>query len=272
MLMMVLIAAATATTFDEYQNLLIQSNIKFQKDENVPLIVGGTPTEVGQYNFTVGLRRSRDGSTFCGGSLIDRTHVLTAAHCVGYNSPSWVSIGSYYRQGDQDGQYIKVNSTKRHSDYGRPLGMSNDFAILELAEPADEMYHSIALPDVNGADEVVGVNATTCGWGATSQGGRPSPTMLEVTTSIVSNEYCKRQLRNIDETMICAGGTKGYDACQGDSGGPIFTFNSDGQPVLIGAVSWGRGCAREGMPGVYARISAAKDFITQYASPEWRKL
>lgn len=51
--------------------------------------------------------------------------------------------------------------------------------------------------------------------------------------------------------MICAGSTVA-DACQGDSGGPLIDISNN---ILVGIVSWGEGCATDGFPGVYARIS-----------------
>lgn len=42
-------------------------------------IVGGTPAVEGDFPFIVSLQQ--DGSHFCGGSLLDSTTVVTAAHC-----------------------------------------------------------------------------------------------------------------------------------------------------------------------------------------------
>ena len=53
--------------------------------------------------------------------------------------------------------------------------------------------------------------------------------------------------------MMCAG-EEGRDSCQGDSGGPL-TCGEGQDKVLCGIVSWGRGCALRGYPGVYAQVS-----------------
>ena len=47
---------------------------------------------------------------------------------------------------------------------------------------------------------------------------------------------------------------------QADSGGPL-TYKSRKQHVLIGATSWGLGCAIEGEYGKYSRISYYRDWI-----------
>ena len=81
---------------------------------------------------------------------------------------------------------------------------------------------------------------------------------------IVSDASCQASISSVSSAydggitpdMLCAGGNKGYDGCQGDSGGPLVVEDSDGVDTLVGVVSWGIGCAREGLPGIYAETSS----------------
>jgi secreted trypsin-like serine protease len=56
----------------------------------------------------------------------------------------------------------------------------------------------------------------------------------------------------------------GTDSCKGDSGGPLWRWvgnRSKKRAFLIGIVSRGWGCGRQGSPGVYTKISAYASWI-----------
>ena len=59
----------------------------------------------------------------------------------------------------------------------------------------------------------------------------------------------------ITDRMLCAGDRGGKDSCQGDSGGPLVCKDEQSDRfILWGVVSWGKGCAVEGNPGLYADV------------------
>ena len=92
------------------------------------------------------------------------------------------------------------------------------------------------------------------GWGTTSESGDVSTILQEVKLPMMSLANCDKNHANVKvtQTMICAGGVEGEDACQGDSGGPMIYKDESAESIatLLGATSWGVGCARAGLPGV----------------------
>ena len=62
-------------------------------------------------------------------------------------------------------------------------------------------------------------------------------------------------------------GQGGTDTCQGDSGGPLFGRTAASDLKVVGATSFGEGCARAGKPGVYARVAdtALREWIRSVA-------
>ena len=55
----------------------------------------------------------------------------------------------------------------------------------------------------------------------------------------------------------------------GDSGGPLIIPGTDAsEDVQIGVVSWGNGCAYEGYPGVYSRMSSGFNWIKKTVCEE----
>merc|ERR1719215_954818 len=82
-------------------------------------------------------------------------------------------------------------------------------------------------------------------------------------SNTLDNDTCNaRQHYNggILPGMFCAGliGEGGKDACQGDSGGPVLLNNE-----IVGATSWGIGCAYPNYPGVYTDVAMFRDWIDE---------
>src|SRR4029450_3524703 len=95
-----------------------------------------------------------------------------------------------------------------------------------------------------------GVAVFATGWGQLEEGKgkgfQAELTQVDLTT--VNCDAYPQYAGKIDDNMMCAGAPDN-DTCTGDSGGPLVMAGE--HPVLVGIVSWGKGCYRENSAGVY---------------------
>lgn len=231
-------------------------------------IVGGAPAQIKDYPFMTALS-DKNGGQFCGGSLVAKRWVLTAAHCVTNRSATRISVVmGRTNLNARNGEEIDVKRIISHPKYIPDSGEVPDIALLELAR--DARAEPIELVHVRTSLDDPDTMATTIGWGRTSENGNSSKKLRQVSVPIMSNAACNRAYINANRNFsaaleICAGyPTGGRDACQGDSGGPLIVDRGQGLSSLqVGVVSWGSGCARPDAPGVYARISRFVDWMTR---------
>lgn len=200
---------------------------------------------------------------FCGGTLINSRWILTATHCL--VEPRVTKDSLEIRLGEHQLNTIdetlitkdfKVDLIVLHADYHNPRRYSNDIALVRLAEEADlSVYTPVCLPTTD--QDFTGQLATVAGWGRTAEGGAEANILQELEgLEVLSYDQCQEKLGSgaLSPDMLCAGGEEGRDSCGGDSGGPLIVAE-DNTFTLMGVVSWGRGCARQGQPGVYAEVS-----------------
>lgn len=231
----------------------------------VPRILHGDKSEL---KYVVAITSDGTmGTKRCGGSLIDKQWVLTAAHCQVQPGDKLV-IGVTDLRTIPASAIYPVAEVLTHAEYNA-VTHDSDIALVKLSKTVTGI-DPVKLFD--GAVDLAasGAMVTVAGWGATSEGGPQSPILLEVDVPAVSNAVCTAAYSSdagppvvITDNMLCAGSVA-KDSCQGDSGGPIVVANS-GPDSQVGIVSFGTGCGRDGLYGVYTRVSKFKAWIESCA-------
>lgn len=224
-------------------------------------VVGGQDADPGEYPSVAEITF---GPFLCTGTLIAPDWVLSAGHCGSVTGAavatpaSWPAVLIDVRIGSVkpgEGERVPVRRVVMHPDY--LLTMGYDISLLQLSRNSMHAPSNVAGASERGLWEP-GDPATIVGWGATEEGGDSPDTLQEAGVGIISDPFCDGAYEDDFDvnTMLCAGyEAGGIDTCQGDSGGPLFARTGTGALRVVGATSFGEGCAREGKPGVYARVA-----------------
>lgn len=248
-------------------------------------IIGGVNATLGEYPWLARIGYVNPESPGavpvyrCGGTLVNRDYVLTAAHCV-TNLPGTLTIGSI-RLGDYNintdpdctedlcADHVKDFTPAQvlvHKHYGSPPNR-NDIALIKLNQSVEytKWIVPICLPfgDLM-KKNLTDVVAEVAGWGFYDMSIPTGSVVLQtVKLPIITTYRCGRAFRQMslnESQQLCVGGEVGKDSCNGDSGGPLMRVEAvDGPPryYLLGIVSFGaRFCGLTTAPAVYTRITA----------------
>ncbi|KAL2095348.1 hypothetical protein ACEWY4_010067 [Coilia grayii] len=238
-------------------------------------IVGGQDALAGAWPWQASLNCD---SPFCGGSLINKDWVLTAAHCFSSFSASEVVVylGRQSQEGSNPNEVSRnVSEIIIHPDYNTDTG-NNNIALVRLSSPVTftDYIRPICLAAATSIYHT-GTSTWVTGWGTIGLGvALPSPQTLQaVKVPVVSSSDCNHNYitegLNITSKMMCAGLLEegGKDPCQGDCGGPLVSRQGSVW-VQAGIVSFSIACGIPQFPGVYARVSEYQSWITDRISSD----
>ncbi|EDV28409.1 uncharacterized protein TRIADDRAFT_18710, partial [Trichoplax adhaerens] len=212
------------------------------------------------------IKRSDNKIVRCGGSLIDKKYIISAAHCFDKVSKEPQSIRIIL--------YLSHDDLNIHSAYaGGCQGVGRctirdfnaDVAILKLPSSVqtNRYVRTLCLPNKRILSSNLGnLDCRVAGWGNTRVSGSVSyPRYLRwAMVSILDTDKCNKSVayrNSITNNMLCAGKWEGgVDTCHGDSGGPLMCRLPNSPWMLMGITSTGKGCAQPMSPGVYTKLSS----------------
>ncbi|XP_031351316.1 chymotrypsin-1-like [Photinus pyralis] len=239
--------------------LLLSTSVFGASIKNDWRIVGGQAAAEGAYPYQVSIRVGDQHN--CGGSIIDDTYILTAAHClVGFEFvPMSVTVGSNTL--NKGGDSYEISKRRPHPGFD-PMTIKNDIGLLKLKTPI--VFNANVKPiQVETTYSDGNFGCVLSGWGMMSFPGDSPNELQYINLETIPLAVCDEIWRRsggipIDETQICTYTKVGQGACRGDSGGPL----ADRSGVQIGVVSFGQPCA-VGSPDVYTRTSAFIKWIEE---------
>ncbi len=224
-------------------------------------LVGGEKVEEsGEWPFAVNIAGK------CGGSLIGRRWVLTAAHCCTdeiLTNSSTITIGSNFLRDATADELFAAEDFISHPSYNE-FNYNNDICVIKLDR--DVIYSATVSPVC--LDESIAHNGGfpnfIAGWGQTKAGGVKKNFISEAPVESLRRSECKEFLPDefLKKKMFCSRGTAGAHVrtCDGDAGGPHISW-SDGSPVLTGVLSWASDCGTDEAFSIVTNVKDHLDFV-----------
>ncbi|XP_075145131.1 serine protease 7 [Haematobia irritans] len=251
-------------------------------------IYNGNDTALDEYPWMALLEyRTKKGEMVlnCGGSLINRRYVITAAHCVKgeieqvIGPLTRIRLGEYNINeeidcisGDCNNKVVEVGFEQviAHPEYDvRNNNKYHDIALIRLDQEVQysDFIRPICLPlPETRMDITPGELLIVAGWGRTLE-ARQSNVKKQLAIPVAASDVCAQKYAtkkvSLINSQLCAGGEFSKDSCDGDSGGPLMRQGYKKRWYLEGVVSFGNRCGLEGWPGVYTRVSDYIPWIQQ---------
>ncbi|XP_062542498.1 serine protease 1-like [Armigeres subalbatus] len=255
----------------------------YAAEDASPRLTGGTNTVPGQFPSAVSIDSPHN--LHCGGTILNRQHVLTAAWCVMHPTtftlinPFWLRVTA--------GDVNLVTSTIRrevrnvthlfvHPNYNR-LTNNHDLAVIRVNTLFPEFHNTIEPAVINTRLLSDGTACLFAGWGSATDGAAATlnPVQRVITVPILPTGTCNGatvHANRVLSTMFCAGSIAATPntVCQGNIGGGVFCNDQ-----LAGVLTFGTACGAANQPGVYIDIRQYQTWIqnqftrTDNPAPGW---
>ncbi|VEN52176.1 unnamed protein product [Callosobruchus maculatus] len=261
-------------------------------DDAIPLVYGGrVPTEI-EYPWVATIYRELGNSylNICGGTIISRRVILTAAHCVTDEDGNVLAVNKYkvgvgklYNKyndtNDTKAQYLDISSIISNDKFkGESRRYLGDIALLMTKDVIglSEVVQPVCINNVNNIFLHVGDIGEIAGFGI-DETGKPSQRIRVLKIPYKYETNCASELPrdwadkyNLPDKM-CAGFTNmSKGICRGDSGsGLIFKNFEDNRYYVHGIASLAPGSKGQcniQQNSLYTKVSFYFNFIDKELS------
>ncbi|TKR89690.1 hypothetical protein L596_013754 [Steinernema carpocapsae] len=255
------------------------------------LIFGGYNSVIGQWPWfaLIDITEADGTKETCGGALISKRHVVTAAHCLADKPKTilvWLGVVDRMAYFTTPGMQLRQTfNVVSHPEYEDGLNFYNDIAIVELNTEIN-ITDTVAPISILADDSMILTQpeAFVIGFGTYEYDENNKAIMshyLRYTNMSISDfDYCKKQWRtgrvsrypvDLWEKQFCAG-ADGHGVGPSDSGGPL-QMKKDDKWYQVGLVSLGMLDSingervmrpnQEKYPAIYTRMSKYCDFMKE---------
>jgi hypothetical protein len=256
----------------------------------VPQIIGGQQASISQFPWQVfvllyAVEEGKELKGSCGGSILNSTTILTAAHCVDHEgttksypaSDVTVIAGASevlvetFEAHPPSRQAVAVSSFRTDPYYTASPEVKDDVAVLTLKEPLilEPAKNTAAIPLVApGATPAPGTPLSISGYGKEegAESSLPNGKLYSTTLTAISSDACRKLTGEINSAVLLCAESATSSTCQGDSGGPL----TEGNPAVeVGTVDFGGKECPVGQPVAFTNLAApeVRDFIEGSESP-----
>ncbi|XP_018048697.1 PREDICTED: chymotrypsin-2-like [Atta colombica] len=217
-------------------------------------IVGGTNASAEQYPYQVSLKQN--GNHFCGGVIIHKKFVITAAHCLSEKLPKDISIdvGSIYLDNPET-RYLAHNLII-HPNYNETLHI-NDIGLINLTNKINFSNNTKLINLTSSDRNFEGLQLNVTGWGKLKTDGLIPNQLQQIVVNGFSQTECVELYSNSTNNM-CTLTAVNKGMCDGDAGSAL-TYEDE----LVGIMSYNRQPCADGNPDVFTKVYPYKEWINK---------
>jgi secreted trypsin-like serine protease len=207
-------------------------------------------------------------SNGCSAILIDRDHLITAAHCIEMIDPIDIILiaGAHNLSSTTETAMRQLRTIKQiffHPQYNS-LTIENNIAVLRVN--TSFIFTKYVQPACLSDDEIQSNNEViVISWGGEQLRGTSNKILKQIYTTVVNNCNFYWPLYDTNRQLCVSNAISSNSACHDNESGAIFTLRR-GQYVVDGIASYVKECNTKGKghkPVVYTRISTFKTWINQ---------